>query len=248
MSQTCPDLKLSSLSQAIKRAMSGLVAVMVIGGLAACSTAPQIAADKAADFRAPNPKTPIDQYPIESAMTQQSLNFRANPQGLSDNQRRALDQLAAKMMRDDGAGRDVELIVNPDARSAQSAEAIRAYLIEKVGPDAQDHVQWINRASQPSDIVTLNLVSFRSHIYACNQAWENLSKTAKNEVYRNFGCTVNSNIAAQIADPRDLSQPHTADAVDMGRRSVVLDTYRKGKDTATEVSDSSKVKISSAIQ
>ena len=222
--------------------------LMLVVSLTACATRREVAADKAADFRVPNPKTPLDQFPVESSLTQSTMNFRANPQGLSENQRQALNKVAAKLNADDDAGRDIELIVNPDARSAQSAEAIRAYLLEKTGGVAEDHIQWINRPGQPWDVVTVNMIAYRSHVYDCNQSWENLSKTAKNQVYKNFGCAVNANIAAQIADPRDLSHPHSLDSADMGRRSTVLEAYRKGKDTATTTGEDSKVKISSAIQ
>jgi len=45
---------------------------------------------------------------------------------------------------------------------------------------------------------------------------------------------VNANLAAQIANPRDIIAPRAMTPSDVARRSVVFDDYRKGTQTAAE--------------
>jgi pilus assembly protein CpaD len=50
----------------------------------------------------------------------------------------------------------------------------------------------------------------------------------------NFGCATQHNLAAMVADPRDLVAPRRVDAADAQRRMTVLDKYRKGQTTPAE--------------
>jgi len=106
----------------------------------------------------------------------------------------------------------------------------------------------LSQAGQPADIVTVNIVDYRARTYACGQTWENLAATRNNTPYQNFGCAVSSNLAAQIADPRDLQTPREATSADMGRRSVVFDKYRKGDVTSSAKDDNATGAISNAIK
>jgi pilus assembly protein CpaD len=63
----------------------------------------------------------------------------------------------------------------------------------------------------------------------------------RNEVSANFGCAVNANLAAQIADPRDIVAPRGMTPSDSGRRAVVFDNYRKGEATAAKQEDLSQI-------
>jgi pilus assembly protein CpaD len=75
-----------------------------------------------------------------------------------------------------------------------------------------------------------------------------LSKTAKNNVYENFGCTVSSNLAAQVANPRNLVTPERPTSVDVGRKLTILSNYREGKLTASESDENAKGTISDAVE
>ncbi|MBO0904311.1 CpaD family pilus assembly protein [Jiella sp. MQZ13P-4] len=66
---------------------------------------------------------------------------------------------------------------------------------------------------------------------------EDLSETTENKNYYNFGCATQNNLAAQIADPRDLLGPRGMDPSDAQRRTIVIDNYRNGKSTAAEAMD-----------
>ena len=66
-----------------------------------------------------------------------------------------------------------------------------------------------------------------------------------NREYWNFGCATQRNLAAMVANPADLVQPRGSTPAYQGRRTVVLDKYRKGDSTATNYPNENKGKISS---
>ncbi len=66
----------------------------------------------------------------------------------------------------------------------------------------------------------------------CDQGWPDLTTAAPGRRRSNFGCATAANLAAMVADPRDLETPRTMDAPDTGRRQTVLDNYRQGVPTA----------------
>ncbi|HWY60694.1 MAG TPA: CpaD family pilus assembly protein [Rhizomicrobium sp.] len=79
--------------------------------------------------------------------------------------------------------------------------------------------------------VEINYVSYQAHTTSCGDWSEDLAVTYDNQTAKNFGCAVQQNIAAQIADPRDLMGPRRMDASDATRRATVLDHYEKGEVT-----------------
>ena len=92
------------------------------------------------------------------------------------------------------------------------------------------------------------VVSFTRHFASspeCGDWSQSITETGYNEPYPNFGCAQQHNIAALVADPRDITTPRTSAPPDAQRRSQVLTDYRTPKDTATPVTDS--VLISDAI-
>jgi len=66
----------------------------------------------------------------------------------------------------------------------------------------------------------------------CGTEWGNLGRTGDNQSASNFGCAVNANLAAQIADPRDIAGPRAMTPASAGRRTVVFDKYAAGEQTA----------------
>jgi pilus assembly protein CpaD len=71
------------------------------------------------------------------------------------------------------------------------------------------------------------------------------SATGTNTALPSFGCAVQANLAAMIADPSDLVGSHEMDPADIGRRGVVMSKYRQGQPTGTERSKDAKGTISS---
>lgn len=65
-----------------------------------------------------------------------------------------------------------------------------------------------------------------------------------NKPYWNFGCSTQRNIAVMAANPADLAQPRTSTPVYQGRRTVVMEAYRKGEQTSSKAPSNEAAKIS----
>jgi len=211
-------------------------------GLSACAGENDLIGH--ADPRA-DPVLPTQQYDATAETQVRSMNFRIEP-GLSENQRRALDQVASRAAWTNDAPVDVQIITSGDPNAIAAGRGMAEYLYAH--DVAAKDLSVRSTQDQAPDIVTVNLVFYRAHRLACNQSWENLTATGGNRPYQNFGCSVAANLAAQVADPRDLDHPAAATSPDAGRKSTVLDNYRQGKVTAAQADDNAKANISTAIQ
>ena len=193
----------------------------------------------------PDPVLPTSQYALTAETQVRTLNFRVE-RGLSENQRHALDQVASRAAWTAGQPVDVQIITAGDPAAVATGRAMADYLYAH---DVSDKDLTLKSAQdQAPDLVTVNLVSYRAHHIDCNQSWENLAATGGNQTYQNFGCAVTANLAAQIADPRDIDHAHAEDPSDPGRKSVILDNYRQGKITSAQADENAKGNISDAIQ
>ncbi|WP_294644583.1 CpaD family pilus assembly lipoprotein [uncultured Aureimonas sp.] len=70
--------------------------------------------------------------------------------------------------------------------------------------------------------------------HPCGQWPSDLGDTYQNRNYENFGCASQANLAAQIADPRDLLGPRGMSEIDAERRTTVINDYRQGRSTASD--------------
>lgn len=84
--------------------------------------------------------------------------------------------------------------------------------------------------------IEIGFIAYTAKTDPCGDWSTNLGVTYDNRSAPNFGCAVQQNIAAQLADPRDLIEMRPSDPSDAARRAVVLDNYEKGKITAAEKS------------
>lgn len=90
--------------------------------------------------------------------------------------------------------------------------------------------------------VELGFIGYGAHVDKCGDWSENVAATGENEPMPNFGCAVQNNIAAMVADPRDLLQPRTMGDADTPRRTAVMGHYGKGEVTgATKSAEQSSV-------
>jgi pilus assembly protein CpaD len=77
--------------------------------------------------------------------------------------------------------------------------------------------------------VDVSYISYSASTESCGDWSENEAFTADNLTPKNFGCSVQHNIAAMVADPRDLMGPTRQGEVDTARRGTVVDLYEKGQ-------------------
>lgn len=82
----------------------------------------------------------------------------------------------------------------------------------------------------------------------CPERWTDLTTAPPGREWPTFGCANAANLAAMVADPRDLETPRTFGAPDIARRQQVLDTYREGQPTGTRRSTDESGAISDAVE
>ncbi len=177
--------------------------------------------------------------------------------GLTTAQRSDVAGLAETWMREGTGGIIIDVPVNtPNARTATSS------LREIQGILAANGVP-------PRGITVRNYRPDRSRLFAtirvnypriladagpCGLWPEDLGSSIKNKgyfdnrPYYNFGCANQRNLAAMVANPSDLVQPRSDTPSYTGRRTVVLDKYRRGESTATLYPDADKNKVSNVGQ
>lgn len=201
----------------------------------------------ASDSAPPLAVTPLDQHPMAVQARTDAMHLKVHPRAeLSENQRRALDQLAQRASWNGGQAVDISIVTASAPDAVHAGYAIRDYLLaHKVSPQV---LAYTTDKDQPADVVSLITREYRAEIPDCNQSWENLSRSGSNQQPANFGCTVNANLAAQIDDPRDIAAPQPSAPADTVRRMTVIDKYRKGEVTSAAKDDAAKGNVSDAIQ
>ncbi|MBN9558353.1 MAG: CpaD family pilus assembly protein [Alphaproteobacteria bacterium] len=88
--------------------------------------------------------------------------------------------------------------------------------------------------------VTVGYLAYTARAGNCRDWSEDAANTWTNEPMPDFGCSVQHNIAAMVADPRDLLGPRPMGPGDATRRATIMNKYEKGEPTAaTKTSDQS---------
>lgn len=203
--------------------LSLMAALAASASLAACMGAP-------AGGYGPAPLTPTSRFSlqVESGLDRIALNVHED--GLSQTQNEALAALVGRYVAAGAPVIRVEAPGGEDPVSNGFAWAAKAAL-EALGAPGQ--VQVISYAApDPRAPVLVGFETLRAAVPQCGTHWDNLSRTANNATSSNFGCAVTANLAAQIANPRDIVQPRAITPTESSRRSVVFDHYRKGEPTA----------------
>lgn len=146
------------------------------------------------------------------------------------------------------------------AQGARSANASRVYVRRPAGRASADAMaaritrillrqglspQMIAHSTRRGiDAVVLSYGRYFASTRPCGNWPKDVSRTAKNRAYEDFGCATQHNLAAMVANPKDFETPRTMTAPDATRRAKVVTDYREPKDTATPVDENSKVKVS----
>lgn len=89
--------------------------------------------------------------------------------------------------------------------------------------------------------IKLSFVALTAMTDQCGQWPEDLMENSfANKNWYNFGCANQNNLAAQVANPKDLFDPRASTPIDAQRRANAIDTYRTtgsdlGKDTSITI-------------
>lgn len=102
-------------------------------------------------------------------------------------------------------------------------------------------------AGQAGAPVVFSFTRYRAVSPECGDDWIDLRNARPGRSWPQFGCATATNLAAMIADPRDLARPTDLDAPDAARRQTVLDGYRGGESTASERTSAESGAVSDAV-
>lgn len=198
----------------------------------------------------PKAATPLGHYRAALEELDGQIALAPHPSGtLSEAQKAALKTLVTKVA-DLSDGAFVIRIAGPDPENGDSAIT------------AQSAAEQLRQLGVPPERITFGRyvaaqrggpiqISYSAAVAVgpnCKKGWDDFSATGQNDVTRHFGCATASNLAAMIADPRDLERPAAETSADATRRMNILNKYRKGETTSSSKDEQASGTVSQAVK
>lgn len=172
---------------------------------------------------------PVANHPILVQPSDQSLKVSVSAAGIDSGDMAKFDAFVTDYQTH-GNGKIVISVAN-----SASANAEVAWIGDRINAMgiSRDRILVANHDVQGNDYrVELNYISYQANTAPCGDWSEDLAHTIDNKTAANLGCSVQHNIAAMVADPRDLMGPRPMDGADADRRATVVTNYEKGSPTA----------------
>ncbi|WP_240811673.1 CpaD family pilus assembly lipoprotein [Brevundimonas sp. M20] len=179
----------------------------------------------------PPPLNPLSRYSLQTEPGLDRIALAVHEDGLSQTQIAALRELAARYA---GAGVGRIQVQGPsgdDPAASRQTWAVRSAL-EAVGVPARNIEVTGYDAPDPRAPVLAGFETVRAAIPNCAAERRDMGSRFSNESSPGLGCAITANMAAQIADPRDILAARAVSPADSGRAAVVFDNYRKGQATS----------------
>ena len=193
------------------------------------------------------PLTPLSRYSLQVEPGLDRIALAVRDDGLSANQQAALNDLADRYMLSGVGQVRVEGPSGEDPAAARQTWAVRTAL-EAAGLPAERIVIASYAAPDPRAPVLAGFETVRAVIPNCAAEPRSLGGRFSNEPSMGLGCAVNANIAAQIADPRDIVGHRPISPPDSGRAAVVFDNYRRGEVTSAAQEPLVEGRIAQAVE
>ncbi|MCF1504891.1 CpaD family pilus assembly protein [Afifella sp. H1R] len=122
-----------------------------------------------------------------------------------------------------------------DIAAAAASRAIRAAVLEAgVEPELVRVAPYRSNASRAAP-VRLSYLKVKAVTPKCGVWPDDVTATADNREYYNFGCASQHNLAAMVANPADLLQPRQMSPANATRRAKVLQDYASGSETKSGI-------------
>lgn len=193
------------------------------------------------------PTNALSQYALRVEPGLDRIALAVHEDGLSSNQIAALRDLAVRYA-DTGTGRiQVQGPTGEDPAASRQTWAIRSAL-EAAGVPGQNIEVAAYDAPNPRAPVLAGFETVRAVIPNCGAERRDMGGRFSNAPSLGLGCAINANMAAQIADPRDIIGARAMTPADSGRAAVVFDNYRKGQVTAAPQETLIQGGISQAVE
>ncbi|MFO0993551.1 MAG: CpaD family pilus assembly protein [Hyphomicrobiales bacterium] len=191
------------------------------------------------------PVSSSDRFPIEVAKGPVKFDVPTDKTALNAQQRDTIVRFAQQAKSNYASTINVRR-PSGGGRGPAVASAIHRILIKQGVPDSM-----IAQSTYPGDAQSPVIVSYIrtwAVTQECGNWDEDLTVTFSNSGYANFGCSVQNNVAAMVANPNDLVMPRTETPSDPTRRSKVFTDYRNAVPTNTQPPQQQQVQISTVAQ
>lgn len=216
---------------------SALIAVAVASLLSACASM---------DAGAPPPVNVASRYVLEVEPGVDRIALAVHDQGLSSTQQAALSALAQRFYAARAEVIRVEAPAGGDPVASQAAWSTRDALAA-LGVPAERVLVTAYEAPSPRAPVLAGFEILRARIPNCAAMQSAMGSNFSNQPSSGFGCSVTANLAAQIANPRDIVAPAALAPADSGRGAKVYDAYRAGTTTSAPQEPLVDGRVSNAV-
>jgi pilus assembly protein CpaD len=228
-----------------------LAAAAALGGLVGACSPDRIVTGSVypRDFR--------ERHPIVLADAPRSLDvFVTGAHGLDGRQYQDVRTFADEFRRSGQHGIAVQVPTGTrnDAGVQHTFAAIRAALADGGVPSAYVAVSRYAPAEPAvASPIRLTFARLQAKVASKCGLWpqdlgsSDVRFSANNEPYWNLGCALQTNVAAQVADPVDLVRGRAEGRGDTIRRTKGIQDLRQGKDPSTDYRQDTKGRISSAF-
>ena len=220
------------ITNSLLRAAS-VVAVMLVGSCAAPSNdPPTLFADGAVN------------HPITVEPSYQSIKVGYSGDLSPDDAGRFTAFVQDYLSRGNGA----ITVSAPEGSGSNAAIAYFGEQLAALGVPRARILVGTHDAVGADERVEIGFVSYVAHTDSCGDWSQDVAATETNLPPINFGCAVQHNIAAMVADPRDLVAPRPMGESDPKRRAQVLTQYEQGLPTAATKSKDQSGAVSDVNQ
>lgn len=116
-------------------------------------------------------------------------------------------------------------IEDPSLYGATAAKSAIRGMVERRGLLMSEDVP-VTTGSVPSGYLRVTIARASAHVPGCPDWSSKFASNIVNATSSNFGCSVNGNLAAMVADPNDLIKGARSEASDPAAATRPINTYR----------------------
>jgi pilus assembly protein CpaD len=235
------NAKISNAGQHWKAALRFVAICACAATLAGCNTQREATIEYPNDYRQRHPITLMNGHHTVEVF------LGRNRGGLNPSQRADVLAFAHSWKRDATSGILIEVprAGASDRAGAASLREINSILAASGMPSAGVRMRSYRPSGATLASIKLSYSRLVAHAGPCGK-WpsdigpsDNANYT-ENRNYWNLGCATQRNLAAMVDNPADLVQPRGETPAPAGRRSVMMEKYRKGEvPSATYPNDAS---------
>ncbi len=193
------------------------------------------------------PLTPLSRYSLRVEPGLDRIALAVHEDGLSSNQQAALSDLAGRYMATGVGAIRIEGPAGDDPVASRQTWAVRSAL-QAAGLPGDRIVVASYAAPDPRAPVLAGFETVRAVIPNCAAEPRAMEGRFSNNSSMGLGCAINANLAAQIADPRDIVGHRPTSPADSGRAAVVFDNYRRGELTSAPQEPLVEGRIARAVE